>query len=44
MTKILYMDNIEGNYIKEFDATVVKKKGDKLIIEDWKPTRRGGKK
>jgi len=33
MTKILYMDNVEGNYIKEFDAIVTKKKGDYVALD-----------
>ncbi len=33
MTKILYMDNIEGNYIKEFNATVTKNKKDYVCLD-----------
>ena len=33
MTKILYMDNIEGNYIKEFNAMVTKIKKDYVILD-----------
>ena len=33
MTKILYMGNIEGNYIKEFNATVTKSKKDYIILD-----------
>jgi misacylated tRNA(Ala) deacylase len=33
MTKILYMENIDGNYIKEFFATVVKNKDDYIILD-----------
>jgi len=33
MTKILYMDSIDGNYIKEFDATVTKSKGDYVALD-----------
>ena len=33
MTKILYMNNIEGNYIKEFDATVTKNKKDYVCLD-----------
>lgn len=33
MTRILYMDSVEGNYIKEFDATVVKKKSDYIVLD-----------
>ena len=33
MTKILYMDDVEGNYIKEFDAVVNKKKGDYVALD-----------
>ena len=33
MTKILYMRNIEGNYIKEFDATVSKNKKDYICLD-----------
>lgn len=32
MTKLLYMENIEGNYIKEFDATVTKNKKDYVCL------------
>ena len=33
MTKILYMENIEGNYIKEFDAVVTKSKKDYVCLD-----------
>ena len=33
MTELLYMDNIEGNYIKEFDATIVKTKKDYVCLD-----------
>jgi misacylated tRNA(Ala) deacylase len=33
MTKILYMDSIDGNYIKEFDATVTKSKKDYICLD-----------
>ncbi|GAF89940.1 unnamed protein product, partial [marine sediment metagenome] len=33
MTKILYMNNIEGNYIKEFDAIVTKNKKDYVCLD-----------
>ena len=33
MTQILYMDSIEGNYIKEFDAVVVKNKKDYICLD-----------
>lgn len=33
MTKILYMDDIEGNYIKEFNATVTKSKKDYVTLD-----------
>ena len=33
MTKILYMNNIEGNYIKDFDATVTKSKKDYVTLD-----------
>jgi len=33
MTKILYMENIEGNYIKEFDAVVTKAKKDYVCLD-----------
>ena len=32
MTKLLYMDNVEGNYIKKFNATVTKIKKDYICI------------
>ena len=32
MTELLHMDNIEGNYIKEFDATVIKNKKDYVCL------------
>ena len=33
MTQILYMDNIEGNYIKEFKAIVIKNKKDYICLD-----------
>jgi len=33
MTKTLYMKNIEGNYIKEFNATVTKNKKDYVCLD-----------
>ena len=33
MTKILYMDNIDGNYIKEFDANVIKSKKNYVCLD-----------
>ena len=33
MIKILYMDNIDGNYIKEFSARVIKNKDDYIILD-----------
>lgn len=33
MTKILYMENIEGNYIKEFNAVVTKNKDDYICLD-----------
>ncbi len=33
MTKILFMGNIEGNYIKEFDAVVTKNKKDYVCLD-----------
>ena len=33
MTKILYMEDIEGNYIKEFNAIVTKNKKDYVILD-----------
>ena len=33
MTHLLYMDGIKGNYIKEFDATVVKDKKDYVCLD-----------
>ena len=33
MTKLLYMDNVEGNYIKEFDAIVTKNKEDYISLD-----------
>jgi misacylated tRNA(Ala) deacylase len=32
MTKLLYMDSIEANYVKEFDATVTKNKKDYVCL------------
>jgi len=34
MTKILYMDNIDGNYIKDFSANVIKNKDDYIILDE----------
>ena len=33
MTHLLYMDNIEGNYIKNFDAIVIKNKKDYICLD-----------
>lgn len=33
MTILLYMDNIEGNYVKEFDAVVIKNKKDYVCLD-----------
>ena len=33
MTEILYMNNIDGNYIKEFDAVVIKNKKDYITFD-----------
>jgi len=33
MTKVLYMENIEGNYIKEFDAVVTKSMDDFVSLD-----------
>ena len=33
MTKIIYMDNIDGNYIKDFSANVIKNKDDYIILD-----------
>jgi len=33
MTEILYMKDIEGNYIKEFDAKVLKKKDNYVVLD-----------
>lgn len=33
MTKILYMDNIAGNYIKEFSANVIKNNDNYIILD-----------
>lgn len=33
MTKLLYMDNIEGNYIKDFSANVIKNKDEYVILD-----------
>jgi misacylated tRNA(Ala) deacylase len=33
MTEVLYMKDIEGNYIKEFDATIIKKKDNYVILD-----------
>ncbi len=33
MTHLLYMDNIENNYIKEFDAEVIKNKKDYICLD-----------
>ena len=42
MTKLLYMENIEGNYIKEFDATVTKNKKDYVCLDKTTFYPRGG--
>jgi len=33
MTRLLYMDNIDGNYIKEFDAVITKNKNDYVCLD-----------
>jgi misacylated tRNA(Ala) deacylase len=33
MTKMLYMDNIEGNYIREFDALILKKNSNYITLD-----------
>jgi misacylated tRNA(Ala) deacylase len=33
MTEILYMKNLDGNYIKEFDATITKNKKDYVCLD-----------
>ncbi len=33
MTQLLYMNNIDGNYIKEFDAVVTKNKDDYICLD-----------
>ena len=33
MTDLLYMESIEGNYIKEFDAVVIKNKDDYICLD-----------
>ena len=33
MTDLLYMKNIEGNYIKEFDANIIKKKKNYVVMD-----------
>jgi misacylated tRNA(Ala) deacylase len=33
MTKLLYMDDIDGNYIKEFDAVVVKNNKEYVCLD-----------
>ncbi|MFO8132901.1 MAG: alanyl-tRNA editing protein [Thermoplasmatota archaeon] len=33
MTELLYMDDIESNYIREFDATVTKSKKDYVVLD-----------
>lgn len=33
MTEILYMKDIEGNYIKEFDAKVIKRKDNYVVLD-----------
>ncbi len=33
MTRLLYMDSIKGNYIREFDATVTKNKKDYVCLD-----------
>jgi len=34
MTRILYMESIEGNYIKEFDATVIKNNKEYICLDE----------
>ena len=33
MTELLYMNSIEGNYIREFNATVTKEKKDYVCLD-----------
>lgn len=33
MTQLLYMDSIKGNYIREFDATVIKNKKNYILLD-----------
>ena len=33
MTRLLYMESIEGNYVKEFDAVVVKDKNEYVCLD-----------
>ncbi|UCE74397.1 MAG: alanyl-tRNA editing protein [Methanomassiliicoccales archaeon] len=33
MTELLYMNDIEGNYVREFDAKVVKKKDNYVVLD-----------
>ena len=33
MTRLLYMDDIKGNYIREFDATVTKNKKNYVCLD-----------
>ncbi len=33
MTQLLYMDTIEGNYIKEFNAAIIKTSDDYVILD-----------
>ena len=32
-TKILYMDDIDGNYVKEWEAEIVKEKEDYVVLD-----------
>jgi misacylated tRNA(Ala) deacylase len=42
MTKLLYMQNIEGNYIREFDAIVTKSKNDYICLDQTAFYPQGG--
>ncbi len=42
MTKLLYMDSIEGNYIKDFSANVIKNKDDYIILDKTAFYPKGG--
>ena len=33
MTKLLYMENIDGNYVKEFETIVTKNKKDYVCLD-----------